>query len=388
MWLERSIGVLLALLTQTAASQAATLTGIAVLPADTFRPGPTSGQFIEPANGRQPPFEGRQPVQGFSALVEGDNGAWFALSDNGFSKRDNSADYLLCIYEIYPDFRTAEGGSGGIRVGGVIQLSDPGAMLPYPATRPDRVLTGADLDPESFRRMKDGSFWVGEEFNPALVHFSADGVMLAPPFKLEGLNSEDNPTGEPANLPRSKGFEGMAASPDGRWLYPMLEGAPRDAGPGLNIYKFDLEHQQFVNRDANDPSYRYRLDEGSTAIGDFTMFSPTGGLVLERDSGEGAKAVVKKIYRVDFEQLDADGFLRKYPVADLLDISDPDDLDRDGNTSFSFPFWTVEGLAVVNATTLGIVNDNNYPQGRARDDSGTRPDDNEFILIEVDPLWR
>jgi len=378
---------LAALTAQVAAAQAATLTGFAVLPADTFRPGPTSGQFIKPANGRQPPFADRQPVQGFSALIEGEDGAWFALSDNGFSKRDNSSDYLLCIYRIYPDFRTVAGGEGGIRVGKVIQLSDPEAYLPYPVVRSDRLLTGADLDPESFRRLTDGSFWIGEEFNPSLAHFSADGVLLAPPFLLTGLNSEDNPTGQPASLPRSKGFEGMAASPDGRWLYPMLEGALQDAGPGLNIYTFDVEQQQFVNRDANDPSYRYRLDDGATAIGDFTMFSPTGGLVLERDSGEGAKAVVKKIYRIDFEQLDADGFLRKHPVADLLNIDDPDDLNRDGDTRFAFPFWTIEGIAVLNATTLGIVNDNNYPLGQARDESRTQPDNNEFILIEVDSLW-
>jgi len=378
----------LALAAQVTAAQAATLTGFAVLPADTFRPGPTSGLFIKPANGRQPPFAGQQPVQGFSALIEGEDGAWYALSDNGFGTRDNSSDYLLCIYRLYPDFRTAAGGEGGIRVGSVIQLSDPEGFLPYPAVRTDRLLTGADLDPESFRRGKDGSFWIGEEFNPSLVHFSADGTLLAPPYQLAGLDSAGNPAGRPASLPRSKGFEGMGASPDGRWLYPMLEGALQDAGPGLNIYAFDVEQRQFVNRDARDPSYRYRLDEGATAIGDFTMFSATGGLVLERDSGEGPSAAVKKVYRVDFGQLDADGFLSKYLVADLLDIDDPDDLDRDGKTLFAFPFWTIEGLAVPNATTLGIVNDNNYPQGQARDGNGTQPDDNEFILVEVDALWQ
>lgn len=371
----------------SATLQAATLTGYAELPADTFRPGPTSGQYIEPVNGRQPPFVDAQPVQGFSALIEAEDGAWFALSDNGFGGRDNSADYLLCIYRLSPDFRTPEGGSGQIRVDAAIQLSDPDTHLPYPAVRADRLLTGADLDPESFRRLDDGSFWIGEEFNPSLVHFSAQGVLLAPPFRLHGLNAVDNPTGEPANLPRSRGFEGMAASPDGKLLYPMLEGALQGAEPGLNIYTFDVEKQQFLNDDANHPSYRYRLDEDATAIGDFTMFSATGGLVTERDSGEGDKAVIKKVYRVDFGHLDADGFLRKQLVADLLNINDPDDLNRDGNTLFAFPFWTIEGLAVLNASTLGLVNDNNYPKGQARDHSGTQPDNNEFILIGIDPLW-
>jgi len=377
------------LLSQTAAvSQAATLTAFAVLPADTFTPGPTSGQLIEAKNDRHPPFIDQQPVQGFSALIKGEAGSYIVLSDNGFGARHNSSDYLLSIYHIAPDFRTASGGMGTIRLSRIINLSDPEHYLPYPATRKtDRLLTGADLDPESFRRVADGSYWIGEEFNPALVHFSADGLMLAPPFRLAGLNSRGNPSGEQANLPRSRGFEGMALSTDGKWLYPMLEGALEGSGAGLNIYTFDIKEKKFVNKSALEPSFRYRLEKGASAIGDFTMFSETGGLVIERDSKEGKNALLKKVFRVNFNKLDKDGFLHKTLVADLMDIKDPHDLNQDGNERFTFPFWTIEGLVVLNATTLGLVNDNNYPLGQARDNTGTQPDDNEFILIEVDSLW-
>lgn len=377
------------LLSLTAAvSKAATLTGFAVLPADTFTPGPTSGQFIEARNNRQPPFIDQQPVQGFSALIKDEKGSYIVLSDNGFGARDNSSDYILSIYHIDPDFRTATGGTGIIQVSKIIRLSDPDRHLPYPATRDkDDLLTGSDLDPESFRRAKDGSYWIGEEFNPSLLHFSADGVLLAPPFKIEGLHSEGNPSGEKANLPRSRGFEGMAISVDGKWLYPMLEGPLEGAGPGLNIYTFKISEQLFVNSNAFQPSFRYRLDEAASAIGDFTMYSNTAGLVLERDSEEGINALLKKAYQVDFNKLDEDGFLIKTLVADLLNIKDPHDLNQDGDAMFTFPFWTIEGLVVIDATTLGIVNDNNYPLGQARDNSGSKPDDNEFILIEVDPLW-
>ena len=370
------------------AAQAATLSGYAELPADTFVPGPTSGQFIEAANGRSPPFTDRQPVQGFSALLKAADGAWLILSDNGFGSRENSPDYLLSIYRVTADFRTVNGGAGSIGVEGVIHLRDPGKFLPYPASREDRLLTGADLDPESFRRADDGSFWIGEEFIPSLLHFSADGELLAAPFRLDGLNSADNPQGLPASLPRSRGFEGMAISADGKWLYPMLEGALEGQERGLNIYTFDIENQRFVNAHANQPSYRYRLDGGATAAADFTMFSQSAGLVLERDSAEGEKAAIKKIYRVDFGQVGENGYLHKHLVADLLNIDDPGDLNRDGETRFSFPFWTIEGLVILNATTLGVVNDNNYPFVQARDQSGARPDGNEFILIEVPPLWK
>ena len=226
--------VVLLLSLTAAVSQAATLTGFALLPADTFTPGPTSGQLIEARNNRQPPFVDQQPVQGFSALIKDDNDSYIVLSDNGFGARNNSSDYILSIYHIDPDFRTATGGNGNIQVSNIIRLSDPQGYLPYPAARDkDDLLTGADLDPESFRRAKDGSYWIGEEFNPSLLHFSAEGVLLAPPFKIAELNSVDNPSGDKANLPRSRGFEGMAISADGKWLYPMLEGPVENAGPAL-----------------------------------------------------------------------------------------------------------------------------------------------------------
>ena len=63
------------------------LAGRAVLPADTFAPGPTSGQFILPANGRQPPFVDRQPIQGFSAILPDSGGTFLVISDNGFGSR-------------------------------------------------------------------------------------------------------------------------------------------------------------------------------------------------------------------------------------------------------------------------------------------------------------
>lgn len=373
---------------KAAAEPLATLTAYAELPADSFIAGPTSGQYIHAVNGRIPPFTDRQPVQGFSALIKGEDDSYLALSDNGFGQRSNSADYILSIYHIKVDFRTASGGSGSIQLLNVIRLSDPQGFLPYPATREqDRLLTGSDLDPESFRRLHDGSFWIGDEFLPSIVHFDANGQMLAPPFKLDGLAAMDNPQGDPATLPRSKGFEGMAISTDNQSLYAMLEGTLMDGGPGLNIYTFDLQAQGFINPHASQPSYRYRLDNKATAIGDFTMFSDTGGLVIERDSAEGNKARHKKIYRVDFNEVDEAGFLSKTLVADLLDINDPFDLNNDGDKHFRFPFWTIEGLEVINRNTLGLVNDNNYPFGQARDSAGTIADGTEFIFIEVAPLW-
>ena len=48
-------------------------------------------------------------------------------------------------------------------------------------------------------------------------------------------------------------------------------------------------------------------------------------------------------------------------MADLLDIDDPNDLNIDGSTQFSFPFVTIEDVLILNENTILVANDNNYP---------------------------
>jgi glycerophosphoryl diester phosphodiesterase len=111
------------------------------------------------------------------------------LIDNGFGAKINSADALLRIYRARITWATSGAeGTGRIAIDPeFIQLADPDRKLPFPITRGDardRWLTGADLDPESFVRMPDGSFWIGDEFGPFLLHVDTTGKVLAPPVEL------------------------------------------------------------------------------------------------------------------------------------------------------------------------------------------------------------
>jgi glycerophosphoryl diester phosphodiesterase len=147
------------------------LVGRAVLPADTFAPGPTSGTRIGPGpiNGREVPFDHQQPVQGFSAVLDNHDGTFLAMSDNGFGSLENSADYHLRVYTIRPDFETRPGGSGVIVVERFIELHDPDTQIPFAVTNhftEARVLTGADFDLESMQRAPDDTLWFGDEFGP------------------------------------------------------------------------------------------------------------------------------------------------------------------------------------------------------------------------------
>jgi hypothetical protein len=126
-----------------ATAEAQTLEGFASLPADTFAPGPTSGQLITPANGRVPPFVDKQPVQGVSSVLRALDGEYWVMADNGFGAKENSSDFVLRIYRISPEFRTASGGSGAVSLRSVITLSDPRGRINFPIVAPSRRSTRA-----------------------------------------------------------------------------------------------------------------------------------------------------------------------------------------------------------------------------------------------------
>src|SRR5262249_22306209 len=352
-----------------------TLLGRAVLPADSFVQGqgvPTSGQFIAAANGRTPPFINRQPLQGFSAILRQNDGSYLVMSDNGFGAKANSADFVLRVDRIVPSFKTADGGSGDVSIHSEFVLRDPNHKINFPIVadganypgsnipvdpniKNNRWLTGADFDIESFRQVKDGTFWFGDEFGPFLIHTDATGKVLDAPVPLPGVKSPDNPflkPGETPNLPSSRGFEGMALSADGKKLYPMLEG-PLTNDPDrrrLIINEFDLKAGQFTGR-----RWFYELDaatETGQSIGDMTAVNDHQFLVIERDNNQGTAAKFKKIFLIDFDKTDALGNLIKQEVVNLLNIADPNNLGGTGTGKFTFPFQTIEGVQVLDPWTL------------------------------------
>ncbi|MGK9233001.1 esterase-like activity of phytase family protein [Inquilinus limosus] len=423
----------------------AVLAGHAVLPAMTFAAPPadapamfaTSGKFAGPTPARidRPfstmgttgskdavretgvlfPFVG-QPVQGFSGIKPVGNGEYIVLTDNGFGAKANSPDAMLMVHRVKPDWQT-----GRVAVLNTMFLSDPDRKVPFRITTEatkERYLTGADFDIESVQPVGD-HYWFGDELGPFLVEIDAVGrVLTVIDTVADGkpVRSPDNPYLTTPAAPglvafearRSKGFEGMAASEDGRTLYPLLEGGLWDAAKGapeadaqgreyLRVLEFDVASKAYTGK-----SWKYRLEAKGNAIGDFNLIDATRGLIIERDNSEGdaaqacqgapkpdcfaTPAKFKRVFLVDLAQADTDGFLRKIGSIDLMAIQDPDHKARRGghDGTLSFPFVTIENVARVDADHIIVANDNNLPfsSGRAVD----RQDDNEFVLLKVTEL--
>lgn len=385
-----ALSVLAATAAPATAQPTPALEGRALLPADATAPAPFAGVVNtdpKPAPGAT------QPVGGFSALVKaGSDGVYWAMPDNGFGAKANSRSFLLRVYKVRPNFRTASQGSGTVDVLGRITLRDPDKKLGFPivteGTR-ERLLTGGDFDIESFRQVEDGTLWFGEEFGPFLVHTDRRGKVLEAPIPTPGVISPSSPRlapGQTANLANSTGFEGMALSANGRKLHPVLEGAVAGDDRRLRrLYTFDLRTRRF------EPGFRsYFVDDPTFLVSDFTLLEGRRFVALERDNFQGTAAKHKKGYVVNLGPQDGSP-VRKRQVLDALSIADPAGISLFGarpgdiglGNPFSMPYQTIEAVLPIDDDRLVIVNDTNFGStGR----NPSRPDDSDFIDVRVPGL--
>ncbi|MFB2833897.1 esterase-like activity of phytase family protein [Floridanema evergladense] len=262
----------------------------------------------------------------------------------------------------------------------LVQDAHAAGLLVHPYTfRNEPVYLAAnyngnpDAEYDQFYRLGvDGLF---SDFSDTAVNERQDLLVT------DVVRSPDNPDvlagRATANLGRSRGYEGLAINPQKTKLYALLEGPvtgdPQDA---LRINSFDLEKNQFRGSVGF-----YRMEAAGNSIGDFTVINENEYLVIERDQNQGDAARLKKIYKIDLSRKDANGYVAKEEVADLLNIQDPNDLNRDGSRTFRFPFVTIEDVLVVDRNTILVANDNNYRGGAGRPPA---PDQNEFLLLQLD----
>jgi hypothetical protein len=435
-----------------------TLAGFASLPADSYVDGPTSGQFVSGGDytnattnyGYTLPFANKQPMQGFSAFASAlAGGCWYVMQDNGFGAKATSPDALLHVYAVKPDwaggkvvpanFATCDTLSS-FTADSYLRLRDPDKKLGYalvadgtnypgtssagktvavdPLIKANRLLTGGDLDVESFVIDAAGNFWFADEFGPFLVKTDRTGKVLQKEVPLPNtlklganplVQSPNNPylgTGT-ANLPNSGGIESMAIDPSGKRIYTLLERElTTDTDPQRRLINvFDVVANAFLPQ-----AYAYRVGSGTYvnaagatvnevySVNDMTAINDHEFLVVEKDRGAGdarsgnykasgadrVAARVKKVYKVDLNKVDANGYLVKEELVDLMHIADPKGLGGAATIDgvFTFPMECVEAVRIVDRHTIMLVNDNNYPGGSSSRNP-RKPDNNEFILVRL-----
>ncbi len=186
------------------------------------------------------------------------------------------------------------GDDGRWAVAGVIQLKDAdgnaisGLANPLQATNTESAfdISGAPMaldpegvDTESLVRLADGTFWLGEEYGPSLVHVEATGEIierLVPQGLAGDLAAANYPVSGtlPAILMKRKlnrGIESIAVSPDQQWLYFAVQSplanpntAAYKASRSVRVFKVERATQSVVGE------YLYRIDLPTTFLADTT----------------------------------------------------------------------------------------------------------------------
>jgi hypothetical protein len=287
------------------------------------------------------------------------------------------------------------GGDGIVRILKWITLRDPDHRIPFKIVNdatPDRLLTGGDFDIESVREDYRGTLWFGEEFGPFLVHTDATGKVLEAPIPLPDVKSPDYPADFPApiagaaNLNSSAGFEGMAISPDGRTLYPTLEGPVVGDDPlTRRMYQFDIRSHRYAAKRRT-----YHIDDPTWSVSDLYALDDHHMVALERDGTMGATTAHKQAFAIDLRRTDASGALVKREVLDLEHLRDPALISlpaRPGDVGlgdpFAMPYVTLEALLPLPGDRVAIVNDTNF--GSTGRNPGL-PDYSDFIVVSVPGL--
>jgi hypothetical protein len=233
------------------------------------------------------------------------------------------------------------------------------------------------VDPEGIVALKDGGFWISEEYGPSLLHLDPRGRTLErySPF-----------TGGSSALPQvlqkrraNRGIEGLTLLPDRKTLVAIFEGPldnPKDAGRKsviTRLLRYDIKTGQ-------SSQFVYLQDAVDDRNSDIVAIDQSHFLVIERDPnmpGDSAKpAVIKRVYKIDLKGATdvsdpangADGML--FGGKSLESIA-PADLQAAGIVpvkkellvdllELGYPHDKPEGITIIDDRTIAISNDDDF----------------------------
>jgi len=238
---------------------------------------------------------------------------WWGLSDRGPGGGLLSYETRVQRFSLSIDAST--GAIGNFQIQQTILFKDGGQPMNGLAPNPANSL-GRSFDPEGFVvHPRTGHLLVSDEYGPSLIEFDRDGNLLRrfetpanllPRNRSSGTNNHASDDGNDAGKRNNRGFEGLAISPDGRYVYAMLqspmldEGGAAQTGRFARIVKFDTTTGRAVAQ------YAYLMDRSGQGQGISALVALGGEkfLVLERNNrgvGVGAhlNTADKSVYEID-----------------------------------------------------------------------------------------
>jgi hypothetical protein len=251
--------------------------------------------------------------------------------------------------------------------------------------------------------LKDGTFWVSDEYGPWLVHLDADGKIMERIGPFAGAKS----------LPKvlalrrpNRGMESLTITPDGKTLVGLMQN-PVD-NPDTAIRKTSRLNRlvTYDPRSGASKQYAYMLDATSAVVSEIAAVTATTFIVSERDQllqgDPKSPSKLKRIYKIDISKATdisdpADGASGKMINGKTLEQLSDAEIKDAGIVAVTkemvvdllalpggYPHDKAEGLAVISDTMIAVSNDDDFgivPDGKGGIAAKRLPGANDMIDI-------
>ena len=229
------------------------------------------------------------------------------------------------------------------------------------------------IDSEGLAVMKDGTFWVSDEYGPHIVHFNKNGIELE---RMSPRGVKTTGRRLPAvlgHLRPNRGMEGLTTTPSNTKLVGMMQSTLHNPSKSevsnkslVRILSFDLktgQSKQYLYRQGGDywknseiralDEHRLLVDEhNGNTVKHIYLIDLRGATDVSdpQDSSNGLKINGKTLEESTWEELEAAGIrpVEKTLVADV-------------GTEIDFPHSKFEGMWLTDGgKTLWIINDDDF----------------------------
>ncbi|MCD8410567.1 esterase-like activity of phytase family protein [Tenacibaculum finnmarkense] len=253
--------------------------------------------------------------------------------------------------------------------------------IPYDLNKSVLAYDKHGIDSEGLVALKDGSFWVSDEYGPHIVHFDATGKELE---RISPVNVNTGNRKIPAVFERrwaNRGMEGLAITPDEKTLVGIMQSTLYNPSK-KEVADFTITRiVTFDIATATTKQYLYKQEKAKNSNSEITALSNTEFLVIERDGNfQGSDPTAQKfIYKIDISNAtdvsgdsfnDLDGMLVNNKT---IEQNTWDELSEANITPVSktlavdvtkilgsYPYEKMEGIWLINGTTIGILNDDDF----------------------------
>lgn len=288
---------------------------------------------------------------------------------------------------------------------------------PYdPVTNPIK-LDDYGLDSEGLAALKDGTFWVSDEYGPHIVHYDANGKEIGRinPFANDARNTLTLPQ-EFSYRRANRGMEGLTITPDQKTLVGIMQSTMNLPTKAVN--KSTLTRIVTINLETGKVAqYLYRQEIAANSNSAIVAINDHEFLVLERDGNflKDDPNIMKHVYRIDLkdatnlENITAQGDLQQdsklgltiagktleqYVLAqgweglqalNIQPVSKTLVLDMGKRVSYAHD--KMEGLWLIDHQHLGVLNDDDM--GLWRNDNGLEQKylDNARMRVDTPTLY-